>query len=201
MKSDALQDDERKLLVEIAATNQSWAERIRKLPGSPLEKSLRTVVKLLADNGIPSLTIGGYAVQQHGYPRFTDDLDIVAPDWKTAVTLLLESGHCQSEKFKQTVVEPGAGIEIGVLQTGQCMGGAEVPTPAAGEVSTEPRMCSLKDLLNLKPSSSEQDPFSGHRTGPMPLNSSSAITFPAISCKSVPCGSKTCTCGGGYKRQ
>jgi predicted nucleotidyltransferase len=41
-----------------------------------LNKDFREFIKLLNDNGVKYLIVGGYAVGFHGYPRYTKDLDI-----------------------------------------------------------------------------------------------------------------------------
>ena len=51
-------------------------------------ESARTAVGRLDDHDIPHLIIGGLAVQEHGYPRVTIDVDIVVPDVLDAVELL-----------------------------------------------------------------------------------------------------------------
>jgi hypothetical protein len=41
-----------------------------------LPKDFKELLSLLNDCGAEYLVIGGYAVAIHGYPRFTQDLDI-----------------------------------------------------------------------------------------------------------------------------
>jgi hypothetical protein len=55
---------------------------------SGLVESARVAVALLADHDIPHLIVGGLAVQEHGYPRVTIDVDIVVPDVLEAVEWL-----------------------------------------------------------------------------------------------------------------
>lgn len=40
-----------------------------------LNKDFKEFVKLLNDNQVEYLTIGGYAVAYHGFPRYTGDID------------------------------------------------------------------------------------------------------------------------------
>jgi hypothetical protein len=57
------------------------AEFLRESSGSTnIEKTLRKAVKVLALFQIPHYVCGGFAVQEHGYPRFTVDVDIIVPD-------------------------------------------------------------------------------------------------------------------------
>ena len=41
-----------------------------------LSKDFQEFVKLLNDNDVKYLIVGGYAVALHGYPRYTKDLDV-----------------------------------------------------------------------------------------------------------------------------
>jgi hypothetical protein len=56
------------------------AEFMRESSGSNIEKALMRAVKMLALFHIPHYVCGGFAVQEHGYPRFTVDVDIIVPD-------------------------------------------------------------------------------------------------------------------------
>ena len=52
---------------------------------SAVVETARAVVSSLAHYEIAHLIVGGLAVQQHGYPRVTIDVDIVVPDVLEAV--------------------------------------------------------------------------------------------------------------------
>jgi hypothetical protein len=54
-----------------------------------LSTTMSKAVRVLSRSGIPSLVVGGYAVQENGYARFTSDIDIVVPDIQEARTRLL----------------------------------------------------------------------------------------------------------------
>jgi hypothetical protein len=58
---------------------------------SGIVATARTAVSVLADHEIPHLIVGGLAVQEHGYPRVTIDVDIVVPDVLEAVEFLTAS--------------------------------------------------------------------------------------------------------------
>ena len=58
---------------------------------SGLVESARAAVSMLAAHNIPHLIVGGLAVQEHGYPRVTIDVDIVVPDVLEAVEYLTAS--------------------------------------------------------------------------------------------------------------
>src|SRR5258708_32262520 len=72
-------------------TNQD-AYLLRENTGtSGVVETARTAVSVLADHDIPHLIVGGIAVQEHGYPRGTVDVDIVVPDVLVAVDWLTAS--------------------------------------------------------------------------------------------------------------
>ena len=54
-------------------------------------EAARTAAALLADHDIPHLIVGGIAVQEHGYPRVTIDVDMVVPDVLEAAEFLTAS--------------------------------------------------------------------------------------------------------------
>jgi len=57
------------------------ASLLRKVSASTdLSTTMSKAVRVLSRSGIPSLVVGGYAVQENGYARFTSDVDIVVPD-------------------------------------------------------------------------------------------------------------------------
>jgi len=59
-------------------TNQA-ATFARDTGTSGIVESARAAVSTLAEHDIPHLIVGGLAVQEHGYPRVTIDVDIVCP--------------------------------------------------------------------------------------------------------------------------
>jgi len=57
------------------------ASLLRKVSASTnLSTTMSKAVRALSRSGIPSLVVGGYAVQENGYARFKSDVDIVVPD-------------------------------------------------------------------------------------------------------------------------
>src|ERR1035441_6703610 len=55
---------------------------------SGVVESARLAAGRLADHLIPHLIVGGIAVQEHGYPRVTIDVDMVVPDVLDALEIL-----------------------------------------------------------------------------------------------------------------
>jgi hypothetical protein len=79
-----------------SASHRVRADLIRKVSNSTgLARTMRKAVRVLAEAGIPSLVVGGYAVQEHGYARFTSDVDIIVPDVAAARTVLTINGFAR----------------------------------------------------------------------------------------------------------
>jgi hypothetical protein len=130
---------------------QREASLLRKLSGSTeLEKTLRKAVKTLAKSGIPHLVGGGFAVQEHGYARFTKDVDLIVSDAGAAREALLASGFAEDPESRIAVVDP-SGVEVDVLQGGEKPTGQErLPLPVPTRVSSEPQILPLDALVEAK---------------------------------------------------
>ena len=64
----------------LSASHRARATLLRKVSASSdLSRTMRRAVRVLAEANIPSLVVGGYAVQENGYPRFTSDVGIIVP--------------------------------------------------------------------------------------------------------------------------
>ena len=60
--------------------------------GTVVVQAARAVSGLLADHGMANMLAGGLAVQLHGYPRTTVDVDIIVPDIQLAHEKLCLNG-------------------------------------------------------------------------------------------------------------
>jgi len=86
-----------------------------------LNKDFREFIQLLNVHNIKYLIVGGYAVTMHGYPRYTNDIDIWL--WidrnnaKNSIKVLkdfgFESFNIQIEDF----LNPNKVIQLGCRQT------------------------------------------------------------------------------------
>jgi len=67
---------------------------VREVPVGPVDEMLALVGRVLRDARIPFAIIGGFAVIEHGYERFTKDVDVLvyAADLERAVTALRAAG-------------------------------------------------------------------------------------------------------------
>ncbi len=119
-----------------------------------LVKVARTVAETLAHWDIPHLIVGGVAVQEHGYPRFTIDVDVVVPDVLAAAEFLtadVAGPFRRVPGVADRLVDTRFGVTIDLLPAGGVLRhGCEVPFPEPTEVSEEPRVVSLPDLVSLK---------------------------------------------------
>lgn len=96
--------------------------------GTAVAHAAQAVSGLLTDHGIPNLIAGGLAVQLHGYPRTTVDVDIVVPDVEQAHAFLLANGYKPSLQQLLAVIDPARRVKIDLLPSGKCLKAAcEVP--------------------------------------------------------------------------
>lgn len=135
--------------------NDSEAWLLRENTGtSGLEQTARTAAAALAHFDIPHLIVGGLAVQEHGYPRLTIDVDIVVPDVLEAVEFLtadLSGPLFRVHGGEDRVEDRRNGVKVDVLPAGGVLKpGCKVPFPLPGPVSATPRFVSLPDLISLK---------------------------------------------------
>jgi len=127
----------------------------------PLHGTLRRLTQRLNAEGIPYALLGGLALAEHGYPRLTEDIDL----------LLTPSGL---ERFRQRLGGRGyrlafsgaektfrdveTGVRIEVVTTGEYPGDGlpkpvAFPDPTAPEVTMEIegiRVVALEKLIELK---------------------------------------------------
>ncbi len=94
------------------------AEFLRESSGSNIEKTLMKALKVLALFHIPHYVCGGFAVQEHGYPRFTVDLDIIVPDVPFALEKLSMNGFKANPGSRMTVTDRETKVEVDPLPGG-----------------------------------------------------------------------------------
>ena len=134
---------------------------LRKVPGSAkLSTSMRKAVRVLSRSGIPSLVVGGYAVQEIGYARFTSDIDIVVPDIEEARTRLLGHGFNEIPGPNMAVIDPMTTVRVNLMPGGGAMGPGPIPLPMPVAVTSEPSIAALQTLLGMKLSSYFGSPVS-----------------------------------------
>ena len=121
---------------------------------SGIVATARTAVTVLADHEIPHLIVGGLAVQEHGYPRVTIDVDIVVPDVLEAVEFLtasLTGPFYRVPEVHDRVEDRRNGVMIDLLPAGRVLRrGCKVPFPQPGKVAEQLQIVTLEDLISLK---------------------------------------------------
>lgn len=127
-----------------------------------LEQTARKVAETLAHFDIPHLIVGGLAVQEHGYPRLTLDVDVVVPGILEAAEFLTAdlTGPFVREKGSQDrLIDSRNTTKIDLLPAGKVMKqGCKVPFPEP-KLSDVPKYIELADLLSLKLDSWNNSPL------------------------------------------
>ena len=148
-------------------TNQA-AYTLRENTGtSGIAETARTAASVLADHDIPHLVVGGLAVQEHGYPRVTIDVDIVVPDVLEAVEFLTASltrPFYRVHGVHNRVEDRRNGVMIDLLPAGRVFRrGCKVPFPQPGKIAEQIQIASLEELISLKLDSWAGSPVRRHK--------------------------------------
>jgi hypothetical protein len=151
----------------VSVTNQAAYILRENTETSGLVESARAAVAVLAEHDIPHLIVGGLAVQEHGYPRVTIDVDIVVPDVQEAVEFLtanLSGPFFRVPEFQDRVEDRRNGVEIDLLPAGKVVKrGCKVPFPQPDKVAEQFQIVSLEELLSLKLDSAANSPLRRHK--------------------------------------
>ena len=82
------------------------------------QQDFEELLRLLEKNNVRYLIIGGYAVAFHGYPRFTQDIDIFYYDSKDNIKKIIKSlvefGFQESDFKEDVFLEKGNIIQFGI---------------------------------------------------------------------------------------
>jgi hypothetical protein len=118
-----------------------------------LEQTARAAASALADHDIPHLVIDGLAVQEHGYPRVTLDVDMIVPDVLEAVEFLtadLSSPFARVPNCQDRVKDTRNGVLVDLLPAGKVVKrGCVVPFPQPTKVADRPQIIGLPELISL----------------------------------------------------
>lgn len=130
---------------------------------SGVARTAQTAVTRLADHDIPHLVVGGVAVQEHGYPRVTLDVDLVVPDVLEAVEFLtvdLAGPFARVSGCEDRVEDRRNGVFVDLLPAGKVVKrGCQVPFPEPSVASEQPQIVPLETLLSLKLDSCAHSPL------------------------------------------
>ena len=136
------------------------ARHSRKVSGSTeLEKTLRKAVKALAKHGIPHWVARGYAVQEHGYPRFTADVDIIVPNVAEAREKLAARGFRLNPGSAMTVTDRESKVQVDLLPGGKKVDPGPLTLPMPTAVSAEPQILPLVRVVAAKLSTGRAQDF------------------------------------------
>ena len=148
-------------------TNQA-AYLLRENTGTAgIVETARAAVATLAEHDIPHLIVVGLAVQEHGYPRVTIDVDIVVPDVLEAVEFLtasLTGPFYRVPGILDRVEDRRNGVLVDLLPAGKVLkSGCQVPFPQPGKAAQQFQIVSLEELIALKLDSWAGSPVRRHK--------------------------------------
>ena|ERR1022692_355525 len=126
------------------------AEFLRESSGSHIEQTLMKAVKVLALFHIPHYVCGGFAVQEHGYPRYTVYVDLIVPDVPLAHEKLCMNGFRENPGSKMTVTDRETKVEVDLLPGGGKLDPGPLTFPVPTRVSSEPQILTLESLISSK---------------------------------------------------
>jgi hypothetical protein len=134
---------------------------------SGIVETARTVAFTLAEHEIPHLVVGGLAVQEHGYPRVTIDVDIVVPDVLEAVEFLtasLTGPFYRARGVDDRVEDRRNGVPVDLLPGGKVLQrGCKIPFPQPRRVAEQIQIVTLEELISLKLDSWAGAPVRRHK--------------------------------------
>jgi hypothetical protein len=106
------------------------AQRFRELNGTAgLEQTLDKAVGSLYRAAIPHLVTGGYAAQEYGCLRHTDNVDLIVPDIARAFAVLRGCGFQPHGSSQTIVVDSETAFEV------RLHAGGSVPSKSAGNLA------------------------------------------------------------------
>lgn len=137
--------------MKTSAQFREQAVFLRESSGSTnIEKTLLKALKVLKLFNIPHYVCGGFAVQEHGYPRFTVDVDIIVPDVEVAREKLLMNGFKANPGSKMTVTDRETKVEVNLLPGGKKVDPGPSTLSMPTHVSDTPQILTLEELISSK---------------------------------------------------
>jgi len=144
-------DDFGSSIVKTFTQFREEAEFLRESSGSTnIEKTLLKALKVLNLFNIPHYVCGGFAVQEHGYPRFTVDVDIIVPDVEVAMEKLAMNGFKANPGSRMTVTDRETKVEVDLLPGGNKVDPGPLTLPMPTHVSDQPQILTLESLISSK---------------------------------------------------
>lgn len=115
-----------------------------------IERTLLKTVKVLALFQIPHYVCGDFAVQEHGYPRFAVDVDIIVPDVAAARDKLCMNGFRENPGSEMTVTDRETKVEVDLLPGGKTLDPGPLTLPIPTVLSYQPQILTLEKLISSK---------------------------------------------------
>jgi hypothetical protein len=115
-----------------------------------IEKTAQKAAAILGRAGIPHLIVGGYALQEHGYARFTMDVDLVVPDIEQAKDVLAINGFTEVPGTTKILKDRENKVTIDLLPGGGNVSPTTVNFPVPSTVTKEPNVIEIESLISLK---------------------------------------------------
>ena len=127
------------------------AEFLRESSGSTnIQKTLLKALKVFKLFDIAHYVCGGFAVQEHGYPRLTVDVDIIVPDVVFARDKLSMNGFRANAGSKMTVTDRETNVEVDLFPGGSKVDPGPLTLPMPTQVSETPQLLTLEMLISAK---------------------------------------------------
>ncbi len=122
---------------------------------SGVMETARLAAGRLADHLIPHLIVGSLAVQEHGYPRMTLDVDMVVPDVLKAMEILTADVTGPLYRLpggiEDRIQDRRTETMIDLLEAGRVLvRGCKVPFPLPTVASDLLQIVGLEKLISLK---------------------------------------------------
>lgn len=117
----------------------------------PLHNALRRLVQRLDAAGIPYALLGGLALAEHGYPRLTEDIDLLlTPDGLERFrNLLVGRGYRPAfPGAEKTFRDTTSGVRIDIVTAGEYPGDG-LPKPVVFPDPAQPGMAENKEGLQV----------------------------------------------------
>ncbi|MGI8745174.1 MAG: hypothetical protein ACR2NN_21895 [Bryobacteraceae bacterium] len=115
-----------------------------------IEDTLLKALKVFKLFNIPHYVCGGFAVQEHGYPRFTVDVNIIVPDVEFAIEKLSLNGFRANTGSKMTVTDRQTKVEVDLLPGGKKVDPGPLTFPMPTYISETPQILTLAKLISAK---------------------------------------------------
>ena len=89
-------------------------------------------------------------MQEHGYPRFTVDVDLIVPDVELAREKLSLNGFRANPGSQMTVTDRNTKVEVDLLPGGKKVDPGPLLLPMPTHVSEKPQILPLEQLISSK---------------------------------------------------